>query len=293
VKPLQWNVYFERAMLKLRLGRNTREALDDFARCRRLEPHSALLCIREFNVWQAYDPVSGIPALREALRRDPSRAAEFFRGGVEKVHDHPELRPHFHGMAAADPKFLLAYLPYATPDEFGPLLEGLLASHPKLEMYTPEERLRFFELWYAKGDAAVVIRKLQENPEWRRDGWSVLAAHRAKQGDFQGAYEVAKSNVPPPSEGGVRPRLELSELVRTFNLNPTDILAGFDVAQAERREAKYQEALATLEQLAKLPHSPARVLYERGLTLAAKGDYNLAWEALRDYSLRLRTERKN
>lgn len=293
IKPLQWNLYFERARLKLQLGRNAREALDDFARARRLEPHSALLCCREFDVWLDYDPVAGVPALGEALRRDPSRAVEFFQGRVVQVREHPELRPHFANMAVANPKLLLAYLPAATREEFADRIHGLLATHSALEIFTPEEKLRLFQVWYEKGDAADLIQRLEKNVNWRRDGWTVLAAHKAKLGDFRAAYEIALDNVPPPRGGAPRPRGDAADLARAFNLSPSDVLLGFDLYEAQRRDGKNDDALATLSQLAKLPQSPVRVLFERGVTLAAKGNYSLAWEALRDYHQRLQREQAN
>jgi tetratricopeptide (TPR) repeat protein len=292
IKPLQWDPYFMRAMTELKLGHAAPEALLDFSRARQLAPHSALLCTHEFDIWQNYDPASGIPALREALKRDPSRAAEFFQGRVGKVHEHPELRPHYRSIAQSDPKLMLVYLPHAEPDEFASLLQELLAAHRTLEIYTPEEKLRLFQLWHAKGDAADLIQKLENNVEWQHDGWTVLAAHKAKEGDFNTAFEVAQRNVDKPREGAARPRSDLADLTLAFKLNPTDIVSGLDLYEAQRREGKYPEALATLDELAKIPRYPARILYERGMTLGAKGDYAQAWEALRDYDKRLQADKK-
>jgi Flp pilus assembly protein TadD len=292
IKPLQWDPYFIRAMAELKLGHPAPEALLDFSRARQLAPHSALLCTQEFDLWQKYDPASGIPALREALKRDPSRAAEFFQGRVGKVHEHPELRPHYRAIAQSDSKLMLVYLPHAEPAEFAALLQELLDAHRTLEVYTPEEKLRLFQLWHAKGDTADLIEQLESNPEWQRDGWTVLAAHKAKQGDFSAAFEIATRNVTKPREGAVRPRRDLDDLTRSFALAPTDIQLGLDLYEAQRREEKYEDALATLDKLAKIPGYPARILYERGITLGAKGDFAKAWETLRDYEKRVQSDKK-
>jgi O-antigen ligase/tetratricopeptide (TPR) repeat protein len=294
IKPLQWNVYFERALLKLRLGRPSREALDDFARARRLEPHNAeRVCLREFDEWLEYSPVNGIPALQEALKRDPARAVEFYAGRVRRVEQYPELRPHLERIARSNPKFMLAYLPVATPAEFPSLLEDLLKSDRELRLFTATEKLRLFELWYERGDVAALIREFEKNPGWQKDGWIVLASHLAKEGDFQKAYEVAKINVTPPAEIAPRQNITLESLARAFELTPTDLRAGLELHEAQLRQFRYDDALKTLDQLAKLPQSPTRLLFERGRTLAAKGDYPRAWEALRDYHQRLQREKSN
>ncbi len=292
IKPLQWDPYFLRAMAELKLKHPASEALLDFSRARALAPHSALLCTHEFDLWQKYDPASGIPALREALKRDPSRAAEFFQGRVGKVHEHAELRPHYSTIAQSDPKLMLVYLPHAEPAEFATLLQELLYAHGKLEMYTPEEKLRLFQLWYAKGDAADLIQKLENKVEWQTAGWTVLAAHKAKEGDFNTAFEIAKRNVTPPREAAARTLGDPADLARAFALNPTDIVLGLDLYEAQRLAGKYEDALTTLDQLAKIPRFPARILYERGITLGAKGDYAKAWEALRDYEKRVQADKK-
>jgi hypothetical protein len=279
-------------MEKLRLGHPAPEALLDFSRARQLAPHSALLCTQEFDIWQNYDPASGIPALREALKRDPSRAAEFFQGRVGKVHEHPELRPHYREIAQSDAKLMLVYLPHAEPAEFATLLQELLYAHGKLEMYTPEEKLRLFQLWYAKGDSADLIQRMENNFEWQQAGWTLLAAHKAKSGDFSTAFEIAKRNVTPPREAAARPSKDAADLTRDFALRPTDIVLGLELYEAQRREGKYEGALATLDELAKIPRYPARILYERGMTLGAKGNYAQAWETLRDYEKRVQSDKK-
>ena len=286
LKPLQYNVYFERAKVKLRMGYSSREALSDFARCRHLEPHNPAICRSEFDFWLTYDPISGMPALRETLKRDPVKAVEFLRGCLAWLQAHPELRPHLAAIAQTDPKLMLVYLPFAKDDEFKTRLADLLAAHPTLKNYTPEERQRLFQVWYQRGDAAQLIQQLEKNEDWQRDGWSVLAAHKAKEGNYRAAYEVALSHVSTHPESAPRPLASVADLKSVFKTNPSDLLAGFNLAEAQRREAKYDDALTTLDQLAKLPKVPLRVLYERGVTLAGKGDYTTAWQALRDYHQR-------
>ncbi|MEQ1843919.1 MAG: hypothetical protein ABL994_26240, partial [Verrucomicrobiales bacterium] len=229
----------------------------------------------------------------EAMKRDPGRAVEFFSGRVGNVGTHPELRSHLRALAESDPKLLLAYLPYATREEFPVLVESLLTHEPGLAVYTPEEKLRFFRVWHDKGDSAKLVRMLEENLNWRQDGWTVLAGHRAKEGNFRAAYEVAISNVTAPPGPGARRNGNLADLDRAFRVNPTDFARGLDLYETQRQLGRYDEALATLDQLAQLPQAPAKILYERGVTLAGKGDYARAWDAVSAYAKRVEQERKD
>lgn len=287
IKPLQWDVYAERAMLKLRLGRSSPEALEDFARTRFLERQSAILCLHELSYWMRYDPPFGIPALREAMRRDPSRAAEFYGGSFGHLTNHPELRPAFRALAAGDPKLRLAYLSSTSGEEFKTELKALLDADPDLEAYTAMERLQLFRVWHARGDAAELVKALESNPSWREDGWTVLAAQRAKDGSFRAAFELAMSYISIPAESGARRKGSLAELNRVFLYNPTDISRGLDLYDAQRTQGLYDAALATLDQLSGLPHAPAKVLYERAVMFSRKGDYAKAWDAVQAYMKRI------
>jgi tetratricopeptide (TPR) repeat protein len=216
----------------------------------------------------------------------------FFQTHVGKVREHPQLRPHMLAIAKSDPKLMRLYLSSATDEEFASLLHELVDAHPALETFTPEEKRELFQVWHDRGDAAELVRRLEEDTAWQKDGWPVLAAHKAKDGDFHGAYEVALKNVPAPRPRAARTQADVADLTRVFHLAPHDIDAGLDLYEAQRREGRFDDALATLDQLAKLPQPPASVLYHRGVTLAAKGDYASAWQALRDYARRLAQEEK-
>lgn len=285
IKPLQWNIYFERAVLKLRLGRPHGDALWDFSCWRQLERSNADFCANEFDIWLDYNPVYGVAALREAMKRDPASASTYFGHRTWRVEAYPALRPHFFAIAASDPKLTLAYLQYASPSEFNWLLNALLGQHPTLAVFTPQEKLRTFQIWSEKGDVAKLIRMLEDNLEWRREGWTVLATQKAKEGDFQGAYDLAMHHVRVPTKLGSASveADKVPDLAKKFDRNPADILQGFVLYEAQRKHDRDDEARATLERLAQLPTVPARVYFERATLFAEKSDYTRAWEGIIEY----------
>lgn len=292
IKPLQWNVYFERAVLKLRLGRPHGEALWDFSCWRRLERSNANFCAYEFDLWLDYNPVYGVAALREAMRRDPASASTFFAHRTWRVEAYPALRPHFFAIAASDPKLTLAYLQYASPTEFNWLLSALLGQHPTLSIFTPEEKLRTFQIWAEKGDVPKLLQMMEDNPEWRQDAWIVLATQKAKGGDFQAAYNLAmgRVRVPPKLGSASVTQDDLPDLAKKFDRSPTDIPQGFKLYEAQRRFSRSAEASATLDRLAQLPTIPSRVYFERADLCAEKSDYFSAWEQIFEYYKRTHSE---
>ncbi|WP_170157041.1 O-antigen ligase family protein [Roseimicrobium gellanilyticum] len=286
IKPLQWNLYFERASLKLELGYSSQEALADFSRARYLEQTFGRMCMREAELWFLYDPPYGIPALREAILRDSTRAYGFYHWGITQMTTHPEVRQAMRSLATT-PGLQFLYLSASTGTEFDSALKEFLVKHPTLEGLKPADRLRLFQLWYERGDPAEVLQRLEDNAEWRRDGWPVVAEHRAKQGDFEGAYTLAHVHLPKPSLRPLSGDQPTETLRRLFLLNPQDPLAGLELYWAQKAAGDFKGAQATLREVSVLKQVPPGVFWELAEVLAETGDYLHAWSALQEYARKL------
>jgi tetratricopeptide (TPR) repeat protein len=281
IKPLQWNYYYQRAMVELPLGMQ-QEALDDFNRTRYLEPHDALNCFYEANLWLTYRPAYAIPALREAMVRHRERAAEFYSGILGGVQYHPDLMPQMLDLAT-DAKLKLIYLSTVTKEDFNRSLQALLDQDPRLDTLTSEERVNLFRLWYERGDRAKLFQMMDADAVWRKDGWSIIAADRASKGDFQGAFQLALDSVRPPVERMVGHGGDLGQLRREFMLHPTDPTYGLELYEAEKAKGLFDDALSTLAKISQLPEAPKRLPYEESVILARKGEYSKAWEKMNQY----------
>ena len=279
-RPLHWNLYFKRATAGLPLGLPAQTVLEDFARARFLEPHSGLLCNQEGFLWLRWNPAYSLQAWREAIRRDPSRADDFYSAPLGALRDHPELRSGTRALATT-PKLKLKYLSYATREEFDEVLRSLLDIQPELQSFSPQERLLLFRLWYAKGDRAKLLDTLDRNAGWRADGWPIIAGDRADKGDFAGACQLASDYLPPPVERTIARSGDLGQLQRAFSFNRTDASYGYDLYEAQKAKNLVDEALLTLDSIAELPGAGTRVFYEQATMLMRKGDYGKAWEKFR------------
>ena len=286
LKPLQWNVYFERAQQKLALGYSSQAALADFSRARYLEQTYGRLCMKETEVWLQYDPPYAIPALREAMSRDATRAYGFYLWAVEQLTLHPELRPALRSLATT-PSLQFVYLSSSTGEEFNSALKDFLERHPNLEGVKPDDRRKLFQLWYERGNASELLRRLEEDPAWLRDGWPILAEHLAKGGDFKGAYMLAHAHLPKPALRARDSRESADTLRRLFLLNPQDPLAGLDLYWSQKASSSLDAALVTLREVALLKNAPVGVYWEMATLLADTGDYLHAWSTLQEYSRRI------
>jgi hypothetical protein len=188
---------------------------------------------------------------------------------------------------ATTPSLQFLYLASSTGAEFESSLKEYIAKHPTLEGLKPEDRLKLFHLWYDRGNSVELLQHLEQNPEWLRDGWPVLAEHRAKQGDFEGAYTLAHAHLPKPSLRARETGEQTETLRRRFLLNPQDPLAGLDLYWSQKSAGDFKAALATLREVTLLKEAPLGVNWEMAGVLAATGDYFHAWGAMQEYIRRL------
>jgi len=283
LKPLQYEYYFLRAQWLLAMGRPAQEVLADFSRSRALESHNVKLCMSEAEIWFRYHPEYALPAVREAMRRDRAGAFSAYQYLLIKLVEFPNLRDSVRSLAI-EPKLKLAYLQSALDaNDFSEELRELLDMQPNLESFTPLERRTLFRSWYEKGDKVKLVSALEQNNDWKRDGWPTLANDRASKSDFKGAFQLAFDHLIPPLGGAVTRNSDISQLRRTFFLNPLDLGRGLDLYEAEKAKGLLDDALVTLEKLAQLPGSTPKVVYEQAIIQSKKGDYVKAWDRITTY----------
>ncbi len=114
---MRWDAYYIRAAISLQLGRPHQQVMDDFSRARALEPNTPTFCMQEAALWLDHAPLQALPALREAIRRDPRNAADYYRQIADNIHRFPDLREPLRSMAE-DPKLRLLYLERVSGSDF-------------------------------------------------------------------------------------------------------------------------------------------------------------------------------
>ena len=277
VAPLSWEAYFVRAEASLKLGQPSGYALADFARARALEPNVANLCMVEARLWLRYDPQMAVPAWREALRREKSEDATRYGQMLQAVQLHPELRSAVRDLATRA-RLMLGYLATTQGDEFQQTLTELVSRFPQLEGMSSYERFLLFHHWRERGDRSELVKALQANPEWLKDGWRVLADELAAQGKPKEAFEIAHQFIVTSMNLTADPTVKLEQLEREFLFAPSDPQRGFRLYVAQRDAKQLDAALSTLTKMAAQPNAPKHVNFELGRVHALKGEYDRAWE---------------
>lgn len=278
--PLDWQLYFLRALGKVGAKRPAADALDDFRRARFLEPASFEVPYQEGIAWIMRDRLLALTAWREALRRaGPARPELYARMLSSAATLNPAFNRALEELSDTQADLALTYLARALGEKFTSALNRFLEHDQALQTLTAEQRAQLFDLWTARGDLAQLARYVDTHPEWLSVAWRGVAKHQASRGEFRGAFEVTK-------RFGERPKLpqaangaSIEELQKSFFNNPNDYQAGFALYQQQTQENKFDDALMTARRFTAQPGAPAYFHFLEAESWAAKNNWERAWSA--------------
>ena len=283
--PLDWQLYFLRALGKVGAKRPSAEALADFRRARFLEPNSFEVPYQEGVAWLAREPVLAVTAWREALRRaGPQRAELYGRMLSNATQFSPEVRRLLEDFGGGQHDLALAYLERARGADFTAAVKRLLTHDAELAALTPEERERFFVLWSERGDLEALNAYLQARPEMLTAGWRGIAKQRAGKGDFRGAYELTLRFATRPALPQITDGRSIAQLQKAVFADPSDYQSAFALYQQQRDAGKIDDALNTLRRLTGLRPAPPYFHFLEAEAWAAKGDWERAWKAWDEFA---------
>lgn len=278
--PLDWQLYFLRALGEVGTKRLTSDAIDDFRRARFLEPNSYQVAYQEGLAWMTREPLLTMTAWREALRRaGPERPGLYSLMFSTAMHADPAVTKMLTEYGSVQPDLVLTNLERVSGEPFTAALNQFLQHDPSLQTLTREQRGKLFALWSDRGDAAQLARALEEQPAWMPLAWRGVAKHRASQKDFRGAFELAqqygsKPTLPEAAKGG-----SLEELQQQVHSTANNYGAGFALYQLQMQANKIDDALLTVRRFTSQPDAPAYFHFLEAEAWAAKGDWERAWNA--------------
>ncbi|MFN2508048.1 MAG: O-antigen ligase family protein [Chthoniobacterales bacterium] len=281
--PLDWQLYFLRALGKVGANRPPGDALDDFRRARFLEPNSFEVPYQEGVAWLPKQPLLAVTAWRDALRRAGPQRPELYNRMLSSA---SPVNPAVHAMleefGSREPDLLLAYLERTSGEKFTSALNRFLEVKPHLQEMTSAQKARLFSLWAERGDLAHLGSFTQERPELLEFAWRGVANHQASKRDFRGACETT-------ARFAVRPALpqvesaSVEQLQKRLFSNPNNYEVGFALYQQQMQEGKTDDALITLRRLSEQPGCPAYFHFLEAEAWAAKQEWERAWNAWRTY----------
>jgi O-antigen ligase len=281
--PLNWQAWFMRGEIGLKLGRSHSEAMTDFVRYRYLEPNTADNCMVEASIWLRYEPSLAIPAWREALTRERTLELNRYLEILKATEFMPELRDSVRSLAT-NARLLLAFLGTApSGPEFDSTLRDLLLTYPTLEGLNDNDKYLLFYHWRAKGNRQDMVAALLAHEEWLPNGWRFVAEELGAAGKAKEAFLLAKRFVVPKVNLTADNIVPIEQLDREFKFNPSDASRGFRLYMAHRDANHLDESLTTLQTMSAQPTVPNDVFFEMAKVYALKEDFVRAWEMTRSY----------
>ena len=272
--PVNWELYFHRALAEARLSPRLDDMLMDFRRARFLEPNMVSVPFEEGRVWLAREPRLALGAWNEALRRAGPLKVGLYRQMLIDAAGTPEIRDEVRALALDEPELLLVFLAQATPEEVAVEVDRVLAEDPALKTLSPEQQKIFFLLWAKHGNQELLQESFRANPAWVETGWLAYAIVLAGEGSVREACELIGRGVEAPTLPTFTLQKPVAELRRDLLLNTNDFVTGFALYQAHVAASEVTDALDTVRKLTAAPNCPKYFFYLQA-QLAMK---NEAWE---------------
>lgn len=282
--PLDWQLYFLRALGKIGAQRPLAEALDDFRRARFLEPNSFEVPYQEGLVWVTREPLLALTAWREALRRAGKQRPELYGRMLSSASTlNPALNRKLEEFGSVQPDLALTYLERAIGEDFSSAVRRLLQHDAELQTLTPAEKARLFALWSERGDLGELAAAVESHPDWVGLAWPGLAHQRSKAGDFAGAFGLVRRWGTKPALPEIRGNSSNEQLQSRVLAAPSDYAAGFELSRRQMEARKMDDALITLRRCAEQPGAPAYFHFLEAEAWAAKENWERAWAAWKTF----------
>ena len=282
--PLDWQLYFVRALGKVGAKQPVGSVLSDFRRARFLEPNAFEVPYQEGVVWLTSQPLLAVTAWREALRRaGPERVELYGRMLSTSAMANPDVSKTLEEFGSGQPDLAIAYLERVSGERFMSAVGRLLERDPNLQAQPRAQKVRLFSLWSERGDLAELARAVEAHPDWLAFAWRGLGKHYAKTGEFRRAYELARQFGTRPTLPEKSETASIEQLQRSLYAAPNNYGVGFALYQEQIKQGKVNDALMTARHFTEEGKAPAYFYFLEAEAWAAEGNWERAWAALEKY----------
>ncbi len=278
--PLDWQLYFLRALGKAGGKLPLQESLADFRRARFLEPNSFEVPYQEGVAWLQTQPTLAMTAWREALRRaGTERPALYDRMMSTASQLNPQVARMLQEFGSHEPDLALIYLARVQGPPFDTVLERLRARDPALATLTPAQKTQLFALWSERGDLDRLVAWAEAQPEIAPLAWRGIARQKAAHRDFAGAFEVARRFGAPPALPNATTTTSPEQLQRSLIADPRNYEAASVLYRQQMAAGSASDALITVRRMTDQPGAPAFFHFLEAEAWSARGEPERAWEA--------------
>lgn len=281
--PMDWELYYHRAVARAYGNGDPREALADFRRARFLDPATPELPWNEGLVWLRVRPMFALQAWQEAIRRGGARQADLFKS-MMMTHTPPLVRRGLAEIGLSTPELTTVYFDHSRGADFHETLTRLLADDPELDALSPGQKRILFQHWFREAkpeDRLRLAEKIENHPKWRSAGWQSLAAFYGDTGDFRRATELSLMHAPVVALPQGASRLPLEKLRAIYYQNPADYSAAYALYRAELENGDKSSVMRLLEQITRAGDCPDYFFQIKARAHAEAGEWEPAWKAVK------------
>ncbi len=282
--PLDWQLYFLRAIARIGQRQPVANAVEDFRRARFLEPSAYQLPYEEGKAWLGWQPALAITAWREALQRGtPAHARIYPRMLSDAAAYDARVHEALREFAINRPGLTINYLEDANPTRFEAEIRDLLARDPALAQFTPAQKRRLFELWSRQDSLDELVRQVESHPEWLKFAWPGMARYHAARGEYAEAWQFVRQHAPAPVLPQPAAEEPIPQLEKDLYASPDDVAVGYALYRAQMAAGRTDDALATARHFTARSNSPAYFYYLVAKAWAAKGEPERAWRSWEEF----------
>ncbi len=283
--PVNWQLYFQRAVARLGAREVHAAAEADFRRALYLEPFLGNAANAVAVTWaRAGEPDLAVGALIEACRRTPADAPNYFTGVCEAAGNDPAFLTRLEAATRSDPALHLLYIEQLPAAFHRQAVMATLAADPDLNGYTDRQRARLFRSW--REDDAGLAAAMEAHPAWQRAGWrrwaNALAGLDAVDRACKIAARFAPRPVVPPEAPGAD-RRSIAELQAAALRSPGDLTVALQLYRARLAAGDASGAATALHAVTTRPGCPAYFYYLEANAATDAGRWPTAWEAWQRY----------
>ena len=283
--PVNWQLYFQRAIARLGAGEEHAAAQADFRRALYLEPFLGNAAWIAAMTWaRAGDPDLAVSDLLEACRRVPVETPAYFQSVCAASGNDPAFLVRLASATQADPARHLLYIELLPAAFQRQEVAATVASDPDLTNYrrpaagAPVPPVVGGRRRPADGDGKASA--------WQSSGWRAWSNALASTGALERACHVAaqfspKPAIPPeaPDPAGRSP----AELQSAARQSPDDPSLALRLYRARFAAGDIPGALAALHAITTRPGCPAYFHYLEAALATDAGQWATAWDAWTRY----------
>ena len=285
--PLDWRLYFLRALGKIGTNAPVAEAVDDFRRARFLEPNWFEVPYQEGLAWMARQPILALTAWREALRRAGDQRPELYSRMLSAA---TQLNPEVNQMLEEFGAPSLSW-----PLSFSSAPRAKISIAPSITCSTAIRRSAVSRRSRNKnssrfGRSAVIrapcaIGRAKTRIARAGLAWDGKASGESRKVRGSGRPDQMvrrEADSAAPATTGSIEDLEKAAVAR-----PNDYGAGFSLFQQQMEQKRIDDALITVRRYTERADAPSYFHYLEAEAWAAKGNWERAWAAFEAYEKQL------